>query len=62
MDLLVLTSLNQVRKIFSFFRKEATFMRRSTVLCLPSQFVFPDLMDMRVTGCTWTCRSVEDQV
>jgi len=40
---LVLTSLNQlilILKIFTYFTKQATSMRRSTVLSLPLQAVF----------------------
>jgi hypothetical protein len=44
-DFLVLTSLDQLifklKIIFSFFAKQATLMRRSTVLSLPRQLVFP---------------------
>jgi len=44
-DLLVLTSLDllvfKLKIIFSFFTKQATLMRRSTVLSLPPQLVFP---------------------
>ncbi len=46
-DLLVLTSLVQqfliVQTLFTFLTKQATLMRRSTVLSLPFQLVFPDL-------------------
>jgi hypothetical protein len=44
-DLLVLTGLDQLifklNKIFTFVTKQATLMRRSTVLSLPLQLVFP---------------------
>jgi len=44
-DLLVLTSLDQLifilKILFSFLTKQATLMRRSTVLILPTQLVFP---------------------
>ncbi len=40
-DLLVLTSLYQLETSFTFFTKQATSIRRSTVLCLPVQLVFP---------------------
>jgi len=44
-DLLVLTSFEQlifiVKILFSFFTKQATLMKRSTVLSLPPQLVFP---------------------
>ncbi len=44
-DLLVLTSLDQLlltlAKLFSFLTKQATLMRRSTVLSAPLQLVFP---------------------
>ena len=43
--LFVLTSLAQLifilKILFSFFTKQATLVRRSTVLCLPPQLVFP---------------------
>jgi hypothetical protein len=45
-DLLVLTSLDQVLFIlklyFSFFTKQPILMRRSTVRILPRQLVFPE--------------------
>jgi hypothetical protein len=45
-DLIVLTSLGQLllkmQALFSFFTKQATLTRRSTVLSLPVQLVFPD--------------------
>ncbi len=45
-DLLVLTSLNQLifklKKIFTFVAKQATLVRRSTVLTLPLQLLIPD--------------------
>jgi hypothetical protein len=44
-DLLVLTSLDQLifklKILFAFVTKQATLMRRSTVLSLPLQIVFP---------------------
>jgi len=44
-DLLALTSLDQLISIlkilFTFVAKQATLMRRSTVLSLPLQLVFP---------------------
>jgi hypothetical protein len=44
-ELLVLTSLDQLlfilKILFTFFTKQATLMRRSTVLSLPLQLVFP---------------------
>ena len=44
-DLLVLTSLDQLlltlKVLFTFFTKQPTIMRRSTVLKLPPQLVFP---------------------
>jgi hypothetical protein len=47
LDLLVLTSSYQVnfmlRILFKFFIKQATLLRRSTVLSLPPQLVFPGL-------------------
>jgi hypothetical protein len=46
-DLLVPTSLDQLlfilQTLLTFLQKRATFMRRSTVLCLPLQLVFPAL-------------------
>jgi hypothetical protein len=46
-DVLVLTSLDQfvfkLEIIFSFLTKQATLMRRPTVLSLPPQLVFPGL-------------------
>ncbi len=43
-ELLVLTNLDQLvfklKIVFSYFTKQATLMRRSTVLSLPSQLVF----------------------
>jgi len=48
-NLLVLTSLDQLifklKILFTFFTKQATLMRRSTVLSLPLQLVFPDDTD-----------------
>ncbi len=45
-DLLVLTSLDQLlfllKIFFTFFTKQVTLMRSSSVLFLPSQLVFPD--------------------
>ncbi len=45
-DLLVLASLDQLvlklKILFSFFTKLATLIRRSTILSLPHQLVFPD--------------------
>jgi hypothetical protein len=45
-DLLVLTSLDQLlfisKILFTLISKQATFIRRSTVLSLPSQLAFPD--------------------
>ncbi len=45
-DLLVLTSLDHLililKILFSFFTKQATLIRRSTVLGLPLQLGFPD--------------------
>jgi hypothetical protein len=50
-DLLVLTSLDQVllklANIIFYFTKQATLMRRSTVLSLPLQLVFPGYMRLR---------------
>jgi hypothetical protein len=47
-DLLVLTCLDQLivimKILFPFFTKRATLMRRSTVLSLPHNLVFPDSM------------------
>ncbi len=44
-DLLVLTSLDQLifilKILFTFITKQLTLLRRSTVLCLPLQLVFP---------------------
>jgi hypothetical protein len=44
-DLLVLTSFNELvfilRILFTLFTKQATLMRRSTILNLPLQLVFP---------------------
>ncbi len=44
-DLLVLTSLDKLlvklKILFTFLTKDATLMRRSTVLILPPQLVFP---------------------
>ncbi len=44
-DLLVLTSLDQVifimKILFNFVTKQTTLMRRSTVLSVPTQLVFP---------------------
>jgi len=44
-DLLVFPSLDQLifilKLLVSFFTKQATFMRRSTVLSLPIELVFP---------------------
>jgi hypothetical protein len=48
-DLLVLTSLDQlvfILKMFSFVTKQATLMRRSTVLSIPPQLV----ADIFITG------------
>jgi hypothetical protein len=49
-DLLVLTSLEQLililKILFMYFPKQATLMRRSTVLSLPPQLVFHDSMFM----------------
>jgi hypothetical protein len=46
-DLHALTSLDQLlfynENVVYFFTKQATLMRRSTVLSLPQQLVFPDL-------------------
>jgi hypothetical protein len=46
-DLLTLTILDQLicvlKILFSFFTKQATLMRRSTVLGLPPHLVFHDL-------------------
>jgi hypothetical protein len=43
-ELLVLTNLDlllfKIEKLFTFFTTQATLMRRSTVLRLPSQLVF----------------------
>ena len=48
-DLLVLTSLCQLvfilKILFSFFTKQATLMRSSTVLSLPPQFSIPWVRD-----------------
>ncbi len=44
-DLLLLTSLDQllfILNIFTFFTKQTTLMRRSTVLSLPPWLVFPE--------------------
>jgi hypothetical protein len=52
-DLLVLTSLDQVhlylQLLFNFFSKQANFMRRSTVLNLPLQLVFPGFRYTQLT-------------
>jgi len=46
-DLHILASLDQLifvlKVLFTFFTKQATLMRRSTVLSLPPQLVFPDI-------------------
>jgi hypothetical protein len=45
-DLLVLTNLDHVvliMKIFTLVTKQVTLMRRSTILSLPVQLVFPGL-------------------
>jgi hypothetical protein len=46
-DLLVLTSLDQLlfimKILFKCFTKQATVLRRSTVLSLPLKLVFPGL-------------------
>jgi hypothetical protein len=46
-DLLILTSLDQLifvlKVLFTLFTKQATLTRRSTVLSLPPQLVFPDI-------------------
>jgi hypothetical protein len=46
-DLLVLTSLVQLififRVLITFITKQATLIRRSTVLILPLQLLFPDV-------------------
>jgi hypothetical protein len=46
-DILILTSLEQLlltfQTLFTLFTKQATLMRRSTVLSLPLQVVFPGL-------------------
>jgi hypothetical protein len=46
-DLLVLTSIDQLlftlKISFTLFKQQATLIRRSTVLCLPPQLVFPDV-------------------
>jgi hypothetical protein len=51
--LLVLTSLYQLvlilKILFSFFTKQATLMRRSTILNLPPQFVFIKIYAMFLT-------------
>ncbi len=47
-DLLVLTSLHKLlfilEKLFTFSTQQATLTRRSTVLSLPLQFVFPEFL------------------
>ncbi len=44
-DPLVLTSLHQLLFILKIlFKKQATIIRRSTVLRIPPQFVFPGLV------------------
>jgi hypothetical protein len=44
-DLLIITNLDQLplilQTLFTFFTKQATLMRRSTVLSLPLQLGFP---------------------
>ncbi len=46
-DLLVLTSLDQLifilKIVFTLIKKQATLIRRSTVLSFPPQLVFPAL-------------------
>ncbi len=53
-DLLVLTSLNQLlfksKIFFKFLTKQAVVMKRSTVLTLSPQFVFPDMLNGVVLG------------
>jgi hypothetical protein len=65
-DLLVLTSLDQLgfklKILFSFFTKQATLLRRSTVLSLTPQVVFPALsvtlvfLVFEVVGCLENCK------
>ncbi len=70
-DLLVLTSLDQLlfilKILFTYVTKQAaTLMRRSTVLSLPLQLVFPVkglskymgtiyLLSVRITDCVYPC-------
>jgi hypothetical protein len=55
-DLLVLTSLDlhvfELKILFIFMTKQATLMRRSTVLSLPPQKGFPD-SNKQISGCKW---------
>ncbi len=57
-DLLVLTSLDQLLFIlkiffFTFFTKQATSMRKPTVLILPPQLVFPGLTLSSLSNICW---------
>ncbi len=62
-DLLVLTSLDKLlfilKILFAFFTKQATFMRRSTVLSIHLQLVFPGwtVSDLRTGLFTQTKRN-----
>jgi hypothetical protein len=57
-DLLVLTSLEQLTLIlkilFSFFTKQATLIRRSTVQSVPPQLVFPGPLVVLSINCSTT--------
>jgi hypothetical protein len=59
-DLPVLTSLDQfifiLITLFIFFTKQTTLMRRSTVLSLPLQLVFPDMGIRKVITLEWVYR------
>jgi hypothetical protein len=61
-NLLVLTSLDQLifklKILFTFVTKQVTLMRRSTVLSLPLQLVFPDLI-IKMEGATVAKRMSE---
>ncbi len=55
LDLLVLSSLDQLifmLKIHKFFVKQASLMRRSTVLSLPPQLAFPGQTEVALPAAT----------